>query len=123
VLRKETKAMHNTWLLLGAIPLASLVSIAGTRAYDKGKFGKIIATLEAKIADLTETHKGDLDKLKNVLLGAENQKAELRRELNQTFSEKMAGLQAELQKYKNLAKEYSEQISRSLRQMRGSAKK
>ena len=115
--------MHNTWLLLGAIPLASLVSIAGTRAYDNGKFGKIIATLKSQIADLTAAHKEDLDKLKNVQLGAENQKAELRRELNRAFNEKIAQLQAELRKREAQAKEFGAKISKINEQMRYGGKR
>jgi len=130
--------MHNTnkWLFLGVIPLTSLLSIAGTRAYYKGQFPKIEQALheakdryEAQIAQLREAHKTDLEKLKNVQLGAENQKAEIRQELNRTFNEKYAQLkaefqkevdqlQAELERQKATAKEYAAKIAEALKQER-----
>lgn len=116
--------MHNTnkWLFLGLIPLTSLLSIAGTRAYDRGQFSQIYQKAkneyDAQIAKLTEAHKVDLEKLKNVQLGAETQKAEIRQELNRTFNETVAQLQAELERQKATAKEYAAKIAEALKQER-----
>lgn len=121
--------MHKSSLLfLGVIPLTSLLSIAGTRAYYKGQFPQIYQAIqkakddyEAQIAELKEQHKTALEKLKNVQLGTETQKAELRRELNRKYNDTVAQLQAELQKYKADAEKVVARISNLKEQIQPAA--